>query len=832
MANILETFQVKSFDGADSTWTMPTKLSSAQLALQAQNYFALTSMSSEEPDICFIKNKLKEAFEVQHEEAKLIPKWCCTNLMVKLRKSGLLIDDGEPTSRMKLMEAESTKDYIDSDVKYEHVQNLLGVDTTKSFEWNPKRSVELFATVRRVFFGTLRAVDGEDCPDYFAHMYIGEFGNPPEKICKTDENPMIKGQCTDWAYLESKHQHAYHAWRMDFIQRVDHLLSFVLTDRLRTGYFNWHQQQYEKAEAARIEKEKAEEEAKRVAAEEARKKEEEARIAKEKQMQEVQQIANVMDGWTPEQIATFMSILSSKAQKSAQIVVNANANGASSSSSSTKELSAREKDQKKLDEVLKEREAKRVAAEEARKKEEKARIEKEKAEAKGDKKVVRFAEDLTDGSTGSSSTTTTTTNPNPKPVEKKKDEFTDEQINKIFKWWHGDGEENKGLRGLIAARVDALSKGEDEPEYFNLEAVKSLEKSVWMEWYVKFNIVTAPYDLFSTDCEMMEQIQDKCGKACRCACEGFSPERDDVTTAEYNTLEKEICEATGKKYVEATDDFHGEEEDEHEEEEENEGEENEEEENEEEENNEEDEDEENPIDLTTSFTIANMIEELEPDDDTLKQYLQTPEGKALCVFGYRQQREEKNTDNIFKKGKSLKNKKIAFDDIADLELTEDFIKTYVIEFARQFHEYDSDKKYKLGSLVMLTENEWVKLDLSQRKALNNVKNTLWRVTNHNSDGSYEIIAECNTKETVDALEVDLKAPIVLSDGGKQARKQARNKSSSSTGGAKQTPTKRSRQSSRKRKAFEAPNETRESVRDNKGSRLKKPKTPTHTGFNP
>ena len=869
MANITEKFTVKTFDGAD-TWTLPPTFTDAQVVLEKKNFFAMAPGEGVK-DICFIKNELKAAFYVQHVDARALAKACSENLMFKLNRTGLVVeDDGEPNSRMKLLELTSSQEYIDSDVNYGHVQDLLGVDTTKPFEWNSKRSVGLFATVRRVFFGTLPN-DSQPEADYFGPPFMGDFGNPPENILNTNS---ISGQMSDKLYLQSKYIHALHTWRMDYIQRVDHLLSFVLTDKLRTGYFNWHKQQYEKAEAKKAE-EKAKAEAARKKAEEeaeaariAKEKEEEAaRKQKEKEeeaeRQEVHQTINGMGGWKPEQIALFMSLLSKKAKMTAEVVVNANANGASSSSSSNNEPSEIEKRHANLDKALKEEEAKRIAKE----KEEAVRVAAEEKEEEASDNgtttttntnkatgatnkaaainqinhdetnkaaVIKqlnvclknrgMAPYIPTGGSSSSENAGTTTTTKTKPVEKKEDKFTNEQIKKIFEWWHGDGEENKGLRGLIAAKVHEISEGEDEPEYFNLEGVKTLDKSVWMEWYVKFNIVTHPYDLFHNHTGMMDQIQDKCGLACRWACEGFSPERDDFTTAEYNALEKKICKETGKTYVEATDDYHGEEEDDEEEEEEDEG-----------ENNgmssssssEDEEKKDDVVDLTV--TIASKINDLD-DDDTLKKYLETPGGKAACVFGYRNQMGESNTDNIFKKVRSTKNKKIDFKDIADLELTEEFITTYVIEFARHVHEYESDRTYALGSLVMLTPKAFDTLDGAQRRALPVKAGTLWRVTNYNTDGTYEIVAEYNTIEKIDADEEDLRKPIVYSTAGKHARKRARKSDGASSSTGKSSPQKKTK---RKRTQAEIPNVTRDDVNLNTSrlqKKTKKPKTPTQTGF--
>lgn len=923
MANITEKFRVKTFQGAE-TWTLPPTLSQAQVVLERKNFFAITSSSEDVKDICFIKNELKAAFDVQHHDAKALAKAASENLMSKLKRTGLVLEDkGEPSCRMNLLEVESTEEYIDSDVDYGHVQNLLSVDTSVPFEWDSKRSVGLFATVRRVFFGTLLN-DNHPEANYLEPPFMGDFGNPPEDILNTQG---ISGQMSDLLYLQSKHIHALHTWRMDYIQRVDHLLSFVLTDRLRTGYFNWHKEQYEKAEAARkqaeeearILKEK-EERAARVAAEEARKQ-------KEKEMQEVRGVINVMGGWKPDQIATMISFLSSKAKMTAEVAVNANVNGASSSSSSTKEPSAREITQAKVDKALKEQEAKRIAKE----KEEEAKAKAKKAEEEASDngtttttntneatgainkaalikqlnvclknrgmapyiptggssssnnagtttttinekekavQAVSFAQNVTGGPTGGSSssenvenagTTTTTTirekgkaprqlgenaqqtstvlngangsttkeekeTTKANPVEQKK--MPNEMMAKLHTFFHGDGEKDKGLRGLVPNVEDV---------YYYMDGVNSLEKKVWMEMHVQLNILSYPFDLFGAEDHMMQQIEDENGKACRRAFEGLCPDRDDLTKEDFNTLEKKLCDATDKKYVHVPDSSEDDSSDDDDDDDEaNNGKSSSS--SDDDENEEENEENKEVTDLTKSFSIASTIDELN-DDDALKQYLQTPEGKALCVFGYRKKKKESNNPNIFNKVRSTENKKIPFDDIADLELTEDFIKTYVINFARYIHDYDCDRTYALGSLVMLTEKEFDKLDPSQQRALPEKAGTLWRVTEYRSDGTYEIIAEYNTTQEVIADEEDLRLPVVYILGGKQARKQARKRqhdddagASSSTGASSSRDTRS--QKKRKRKQANIPNVTHDDVNLNTPRLQKEAKTPTKlSGFN-
>ena len=83
----------------------------------------------------------------------------------------------------------STEDYVDSDVNYTHVQNLLGVDTSAPFVWDLQHSVELFATVRRVFFGTLSSMDQHpNIENYFDPALVRDFGNLPASIL--DTNPI------------------------------------------------------------------------------------------------------------------------------------------------------------------------------------------------------------------------------------------------------------------------------------------------------------------------------------------------------------------------------------------------------------------------------------------------------------------------------------------------------------------------------------------------------------------------------------------------------------------------------------------------------------------
>ena len=802
MANITEKFRVRTFQGAE-TWRLSTTLSTAQLALKEQNFFAITSSSEDVKDICFIKNELKAAFDVQHPDAKALAKATSENLMFKLNRTGLVLEDeGEPTSRMKLLEVESTQEYIDSDVDYGHVQNLLGVDTSVPFEWDSKRSVGLFATVRRVFFGTLPN-DSQPEADYFGPPFMGDFGNPPENILNTNA---ISGQMSDLQYLRSKHIHAYHEWRMDFIQRVDHLLSFVLTDRLRTGYFNWHKMKFEEAEAAR---KQAEEEARIV-------KEKEARVAAEKKIQQIKSVAQQCRSWTRDDIQKFFSILSPEAMSTGETLL-ANTNGASSSSN--KKPSPIEKRHANLDKVLKEQNDNRVAAEKARKEAEKAKKAEEAAQQTLTVLKPNESEAKNGGSANSDNAGTTTIT-NPKPVEQK--EMPGEMMADLHTFYHGDGEKDKGLRGLVPNVDDA---------YYYMDGVKALEKSVWMEMHVKLYILTHPYDIFGNEADMIDQIEAENGKACRHALEGLCADREDLTKADYNTLKKKICDATGKTYVhvadssdeeeEADDDDEGEGEEEEEEEEENEDEN--EDENEEEQQ---EEQEKEVVDLTV--TIASKIDDLDVED-TLKEYLQTPGGEALCIFAYRSQLGEKNKDKILTvNSTSLKNKKITFDDIADLDLTEEFIQTYVIDFAKYVHEYCSNRKYDMGSLVMLTPTAFKTLDAAQRRRLPEKADTVWRVTSYNSDASYEIVAEFNTTEKVDAMEVDLMPPLNVAK--KVARKRPRNDdgASSSTGGDNVTPS--PKRPKRKTKQRQLPNVTRDDVNLNT-SRITRLKTPTKAGFN-
>ena len=847
-------FTVQTFNGAD-TWTLSSTLSPAQVVLEQQNFFAMTSGSEGKKDMRFIKSELEKACEeVQHVDAKSLTQSCINTLMLKCKKSGLLTDGGEPNSRLNLRETTSDKKFIDSDVNYTHVQNLLGVDTNTPFVWDSKGSVELFATVRRVFFGTLHGIDSNPHSDYFEPPLMEEFADPPARILNAD---MIQGQGSDIMYLQSIDEMAQHSWKSRYIQRVDHLLSFVLADRLHIGYYNWHNQKFEEAEAAR---KKAEAEAARVAAEEAeaaRIAAEEAHKKKEKEMQQVKQTAEMMSGWNQQQIAALFAVLSPAAIYTGQTLV-ANATTGSSSSTTpgisstlTRPLqtpSAREIAQGKIYKAFKDEESKRVEAEAARKKAEAeaahkkaeaeaARIAKEKAEA------ARVAENVTGGSTGGSSssnnagTTTTTTNPTipQKPVENKKDVFSSAQLEKIMTWWHGDGDEDTGLRGIIGEKVRSLSEGEEDPSYFNLEAVQTLDKEAWMKLYVEFYTVTYPFDLFGEHVEMMDQIEKENGKACRWALEGFTPERNDVTNAEYNEMEKKICKETGKTYVEVPDVSEGEDEGEEEEDDENKDEnEDENDENEDEvpdvsEGEDENEDKE-VVDLTVS--IASKIDDLDVED-TLKEYLQTPEGKALCIFAYRSQLGEKNKHKIpTVNSTSLKNKKITFGDIEDLNLTEDFIQTYVIDFAKHVHEYCSNRKYDMGSLVMLTAEAFKTLDAAQRRRLPEKEHTVWRVTHHNTGGDYEIVAEFNTTEKVDAMEVDLMPPVVLSFGGKEARKRPRDSggASSSTGAITRSSPQKKKQK-RKITQRKLPNVTAEDVKKNTSRLQKKPKTPTQSsGF--
>ena len=88
-------------------------------------------------DMRFLQSTLKSAYDVQHDDAKMLAESCTTSLISRLTKSGLADLRG-----LNLLESTSGKAFIDSDVKYSHIQTLFELDTKEAFTWNAKRAEE------------------------------------------------------------------------------------------------------------------------------------------------------------------------------------------------------------------------------------------------------------------------------------------------------------------------------------------------------------------------------------------------------------------------------------------------------------------------------------------------------------------------------------------------------------------------------------------------------------------------------------------------------------------------------------------------------------------
>jgi len=440
-------FVVNNLNGADA-FELVTTLSSAQVALETQNFFALAP-SEGKKDMRFIKSELKK---VQHVDAKELTESCMNTLMLKCKRSGLVVEDGELNSRINLRETTSDKNFIHSDVNYTHIQNLLGVDTNVPFVWNSKRSVQLFATVRRVFFGTLCGIDSNPETDYFKPPFMEEFAEPPARILNAD---IIRGQGSDIMYLQSIDEMAQHSWKSRYIQQVDHLLSFVLTDKLRTGYSNWHENEYK--EAAREAEEAA-----------AKKAEEEALW-----------VVNTMNSWTPEQVTLMLSHLAKKmstntGERSGQSTlekrhealgksiehVNAQetaAREAEEAAAATKALKDREAEEAAAKKALKDREAEEAAAKkalEAKAEEQAARAEEDATKAKAAlealKDVASAEEDVATANAGNSP-------PGTKPVVYPSDYLNESDVENIL--------ENDDEQMTISSYIDKYIDDEKMKEY-------------------------------------------------------------------------------------------------------------------------------------------------------------------------------------------------------------------------------------------------------------------------------------------------------------------------------------------------------------------------------